>query len=331
MPDWLAGILACPRCRGPVERQSAGHRCVGCGRVFPDRFGIPDFRIERDPYIGVRDEEAKVGRLLEGMEGAGWRELVRRYYAMTPENPPQLHRRYARAMERSVARGGALLDRLARLHPGAPTGAILDLGCGTAGLTSVAAGRGSRVVGVDVALRWIVIGRRRLAEEDVRAPLLLAGAEALPFRDAAFDAVVADAVLEHVGQSAVMMDETIRVLAPGGGFLFTTNNRFSLLPEPHVRLWGFGFLPRRWMAPVARRLRRTPYQARLHGRGELTRLLGGRGRVVLPELAPGELGPDREPLRRAWERLRRFPPSRALLSRFGPLLYLEGRKPASQS
>ena len=116
-----------------------------------------------------------------------------------------------------------------------------------------------------------------------------------------------------------------------GPFLLTTHNRYGLLPEPHVRLWGFGFLPRRWMEPVARRVRRTPYRARLLSRRELGRLLAGRGRVALPSLAPGALGPGRERVRRWWERLRRFPPTRAALRRVSPLFYLEGRKPRSQS
>lgn len=332
VPAWLAEILACPRCRARVEREGPGHRCAGCGEFYPARFGIPDFRLEPDPYIGIPEEEAKVHRLLAGAgEDAGWRELVARYYAMTPENPRELTRRYVRAMERSVDRADGLLDRLTRGDPETRAGALLDLGCGTAGLAAAAARRGRRVVGVDVALRWIVIGRRRLVEEGVRAPLLLANAEALPFRGDVFDAVAADAVLEHVRRSGAMVDETIRVLAPGGGFLFTTNNRYSLLPEPYVRLWGFGFLPRRWMEPVARRLRMTPYRARLHGPSELRRVLDGRGRVTLPGFASGELGPEREAVRRIWEVLRRFPLTRGLLLRFGPMFYVVGRNPRSQS
>jgi hypothetical protein len=31
-----------------------------------------------------------------------------------------------------------------------------------------------------------------------------------------------------------------------------TVNRFSLAREPHVYLWGVGFLPRRWQAPYVR-------------------------------------------------------------------------------
>jgi len=32
----------------------------------------------------------------------------------------------------------------------------------------------------------------------------------------------------------------------------TTRNRFSLSTEPHVGVWGVGFLPRRWMARYVR-------------------------------------------------------------------------------
>lgn len=330
-PSWLEDMLACPRCRSPVARRASAHRCAGCGSTYPERFGIPDFRLEPDPFIGVAAEEEKVARLLAGSEAAGWRELVDRYYAITPENPPALHRRYLRSMERSVARGAALLDRLPGGDGRVAGGPLLDLGCGTGGLAVAAARRRARVVGVDVALRWLLIGRRRLEEEGAPVPLLLAGAEALPFRDGVFEAVVADAVLEHVRRSHAMIDETIRVLAPGGSFLFATNNRYSLLPEPHVRLWGFGFLPRRWMAPVARALRRTPYRARLHGRSELDRILGSRGRVVPPTFATGELGPEGERVRRIWERMRRSRLLRPLLVRFAPLFYVEGRKPPSQS
>lgn len=331
LPPWLEAALACPACRGPVMRTGGGWSCAACPRTFPVRLGLPDFRLEPDPYISIEDELAKTRRVLEGAEGFGWRALVERYYAITPENPPGLHRRYVRAMEGAVARGAGLVDRLATRLDGPPGGTLLDLGCGTCGLTAAAAARWPRVVGVDVALRWMAIGRRRLEEAGVAAPLLLANAESLPFRGGTFEAVVADAVLEHARRPADMVEETLRILSPGGPFLLTTNNRYGILPEPHVRLWGFGLLPRRWMAPVARRVRRTPYRARLLSRGEIERLLAGRGRVALPDFAPGALGPGRERARRWWERLRGFGPTRAALRRISPLFYVEGRKPRSKS
>jgi ubiquinone/menaquinone biosynthesis C-methylase UbiE len=182
------------------------------------------------------------------------------------------------------------------------------------------------VVGIDVALRWLVMGKARLEEAGISLPLICANAEALPFRSGSFDAVVADAVLEHVRSSARMRDEAIRVLAPHGAYFFTTNNRYSILPEPHVRILGFGLLPRRFMEPVARKVRRTPYRTRLHSRRELLKLFKGKGDVLLPAYEEGELGGRHERVRRIWEKLRSVPVARALLARVVPQYFVAGQR-----
>ena len=338
MPGWLEECLLCPACRGALERAPGrpddsaqapadGWTCRDCGRHFPVRHGIPDFRLAPDPYITIGRELYKVERLLE-VPGRGFAELLAAYYALSPENPPALHAGYIAAMELAVDRGAALLRALDALQPPRTHGTLLDLGCGTGGMTVAATGRWERVVGVDVALRWLVMGRRRLEERDVRVPLVCANAEALPFRADAFDAVAADAVLEHVRESARMRDEILRVLAPGGSFLLTTNNRFSILPEPHVGLPFFGWLPRPLMEPVAWRVRKTPYKTRLHSRRELERLFAGVGRVRLRTFEPGELGPARERMRRWWERLTSTAAGRLVMHHVAPMYTITGAKPA---
>jgi hypothetical protein len=122
-----------------------------------------------------------------------------------------------------------------------------------------------------------------------------------------------------------MRDETIRVLTSGGGLLFTTNNRFSILPEPHVRILGFGLVPRRWMEGFARTLRKTPYKTRLHSRRDLRRLFRGVARVELPVYGPGELGESNERIRRIWEVMRRVPPVRWLMGPVVPQYFISGR------
>jgi SAM-dependent methyltransferase len=279
-----------------------------------------------DPYITVDDEFAKIRKLLTPA-GRSFRELLADYYyVLSPENP-ELHAHYIAAIEGSVARGAALIRKLRAASPGLGDRRLLDVGCGTAGLALAASREFREVVGVDVALRYLLIGRQRLNEGEVDIPLICANAEALPFREGVFDAVVADAVLEHVRDSARMRDETIRVLAPGGAFFFTTNNRFSILPEPHLRILGFGLLPRRWMEPVALRLRRTAYKTRLHSRRELGRVFRGVGRLDLPSYDPGELGERNERARRVWDVLRRIPPIRWLLTPVVPQYFISGRKP----
>ncbi len=322
--EWLTEVLACPVCGRPVKGSDDSYRCVGCARLYPIRYGVPDFRLAPDPYISVENELRKI----EGFYAPdrSFAEMVKAYYVLTPESPPELHRHYLAAMEAATSRGAGLLRKLQSRHPDAGHHRILDLGCGTGGMSIAAAGQYDQVVGADVALRWLVMGQRRLAEQNISLPLICANAESLPFRDRSFQAVVADAVLEHVASSVRMRDETLRVLQPRGAFFFTTNNRFSILPEPHVRLLGFGLLPRRFMEPVARRVRHTPYKARLHSRRELRRLFRNHGSVLLPWFEPGELGERHEPVRRLWDRVRAIRPLRALLGAAVPQYFISGQR-----
>jgi SAM-dependent methyltransferase len=326
---WLNEILGCPACNGRVKREPDAYGCVVCRRRFPIRYGIPDFRLVPDPYISIADEMRKIDAF--HAPGRSFEAMLRAYYALTPESPPALHQHYVAAMAGAVPRGAGLLRKLGERFPKVGHHRVLDLGCGTGGMSIAAAAVYEQVVGLDVALRWLVMGQQRLVEEGVSLPLICANAESLPLRAETFDAVVADAVLEHVRSSARMRDEALRVLRPGGAFFFTTNNRFSILPEPHVRILGFGFLPRRFMEPVARRLRRTPYRARLHSRRELRRIFSGYGEVLLPYFAPGELGNRHERLRRLWDRLRAISPLRALLGGAVPQYFIAGQRPPVQS
>ena len=323
-PTWLDELLVCPACSAKVNRFDDAFTCLSCRRHYPIRFGIPDFRIAPDPYITIADEIRKIEEFTE--PGRSFSDTVEAYYRITPESPPELHSHYIAAMKAAEVRGAALIRKLQARYPTAERHALLDVGCGTAGMSLAAAKFYEKVVGVDIALRWLVMGKIRMTESGISVPLICANAEALPFRSGSFDAVVADAVLEHVRSSARMRDEAIRVLGPHGAYFFTTNNRFSILPEPHVRILGFGLLPRRFMEPVARRVRHTPYRTRLHSRRELVKLFKGTGEVMLPSYEEGELGGRHERVRRIWEKLQRIPVARTLLARVVPQYFVAGQR-----
>lgn len=322
----LDDYLACPACGGAVERLAAAYRCQSCARLFPVRFGIPDFRLAPDPYITIDDEVAKIEKL--NFIGRPFAEMVRAYYAITPENPPSLHRRYMAAMDAAVSRGAGILSKMTTRFPGTRRRMLLDVGCGTAGMTVAGTRTFQTVIGADVALRWMVMGQQRIREAGVNAILVAANAEHLPFRSEVFDAVAADAVVEHVADSRKMRDEVLRVLEPGGAWFFVTNNRYSLLPEPHVRILGFGLLPRSVMERVAWMLRKTPYKATLHSRAQLHALFDSVGEVMLPYYEKGELGPQNETIRLAWERLSRNAIVRRLAGAVVPQYFIAGRRSA---
>ena len=322
--QWLDELLQCPACAAAVSRTDDHYRCEVCARRFPIRFGIPDFRLLPDPYISIDDEIRKIESFTR--RGRSFADAVKAYYDITPESPPELHSHYVAAMDEAVSRGAAILRKLRARFPETASHLALDLGCGTGGMSIAASSEYDQVIGVDVALRWLVMGKLRLAEEGVSLPFICANAESLPFRKEKFDVVVADAVLEHVQNSARLRDETLRVLKPRGAYFFTTNNRFSVLPEPHVRILGFGLLPRKLMEPVARRLRHTPYRARLYSRRELLRLFKGKGEVLLPSFAEGELGARHERVRKVWDYLRGNTLTRTILTPFVPQYFIAGQK-----
>ncbi len=325
-PSLLQKFLACPVCAGSVEQNASSYRCANCARDYPIRFGIPDFRLAPDPYISIADEVSKIERL--NIEGKSFVDLVRAYYSITPENPPALHTRYMASMDAAIGRGAGILSKMRSRFPLSGQETLLDVGCGTGGMTIAGTRTFETVIGADVALRWLVMGKQRIRESGVNAILVCANAEHLPFRSEMFDCAAADAVVEHVADSRLMRDEVIRILKPGGAWFFVTNNRYSILPEPHVRIWGFGLLPRNVMERVAWKFRKTPYKARLHSRKQLHALFDSVGEVMLPYYETGELGPQNESIRLAWEKLRGVALIRRLAGAVVPQYFVAGMRSA---
>lgn len=97
------------------------------------------------------------------------------------------------------------------LARGVSAGRVLDLGCGT-GRNLPLFGRGVRAIGLDPCHESLLEARHRAP----RVPLVRARAEALPFRDGAFDTVVSGLVFCSVGDVARGLAEVRRVLEPGG-------------------------------------------------------------------------------------------------------------------
>ena len=99
---------------------------------------------------------------------------------------------------------------------------VLDAGCGTGYGTAELAGAAS-VTGTDIAAEAVEHARSRYGSERVR--FIQATCETLPFRDAAFDLVVAFEVIEHLDRWQLLLSEAKRLLKPGGILLVSTPNR----------------------------------------------------------------------------------------------------------
>jgi SAM-dependent methyltransferase len=292
--------------------------------------GIPDFRVFPDPWIGLEDDRAKGIELARRTEGADFEQTVRAYWAMTPSTSTARAERFIAHVLEGHARAEEWLRHVVR-DEGAAEGPWLEIGCGTADLVGAALARGLTMIGADIAFRWLVVARKRLPATAPDFTLVCCNGEHLPFATGAVARVVSVGTLEHCTDARAVVAEGRRVLRPGGSICVRTVNRFTVLDEPHVGVWGVGFLPRRWADAYVRWRSGQRY---LHHRPlsslELSRALRRAGfdgvRVGAARLLSAErkrLGASAQHLAPAYEQLRRTSGTGVVLGVIAPLL--EGR------
>jgi SAM-dependent methyltransferase len=94
---------------------------------------------------------------------------------------------------------------------------VLDVATGPGHVAGHASRRGARAVGVDIAQAMVELARQLHPGLDFRQ----ADAQALPFADACFDAVVGNFAILHLGRPEHAVAEFVRTLTPGGALALT--------------------------------------------------------------------------------------------------------------
>jgi ubiquinone/menaquinone biosynthesis C-methylase UbiE/uncharacterized protein YbaR (Trm112 family) len=305
----LRASLRCPICRGELALANDVLGCSRCARDYPVVLGIPDLRLYDDPLIPRMDDYRKGEKLQRVAESMSFAELVA-YYWTLPTYPPTPADLSARFVHHVVTDDRRIAGWVEHLGSGET---LLDVGCGAGVLVRLAQAHYRRTVGVDVGFRWLIVARRGLEEAGIVPRLVCACADHLPFADDTFDAVTSVALLEHMPNASAALAEFSRVQRPTGRTIVWTSNRFSLAPEPHVRIWGVGFLPRRLMPRFVRWRRGLAYTGKtLVSRFELSRMAHRAGYqragFRLPTIASPDLASAGAPVRlaaRVYDALRR--------------------------
>ena len=192
-----------------------------------------------------------------------------------------LHRLWKRFMvEQSAVRPG---DR------------VLDVAGGTADLARLFARRvGPRgeVVLTDINAAMLRIGRDRLLDAGIIAPVIQCDAESLPFHDEAFDCVSVAFGLRNMTHKDRALAEMRRVLKPAGRVLVLEFSQVWKPLQPAYDAYSFQLLPRlgQWVAHDAASYRYLAESIRQHpDQGTLKALMerAGLERVEYFNLSAG--------------------------------------------
>lgn len=109
---------------------------------------------------------------------------------------------------------------------------VIELGCGTAYVSSWLARRGARVVGIDNSEAQLATARRLQRQYGLDFPLVHGNAEAVPCPDASFDFAISEYGACLWADPQRWVPEAARLLRQGGQLVFLVNSFLMLLCMP---------------------------------------------------------------------------------------------------
>jgi SAM-dependent methyltransferase/uncharacterized protein YbaR (Trm112 family) len=328
----LLTVWCCPICRGrlAVEVRDTRLSCVRCGTPFDVFAGIPDLRVSRPSWVNVDADREAALRLERDTRSVTLEALVRQVFARQP------HRTDAEVDHRvrQVLASPARLRRQVHgwLRSVALTPGYVDVGCGPGLLLAASADDAVAGMGIDASLEWLIVARRMIEAHGGRATLCAALCEALPLPDGSAPAIASLDVIEHCVDQRRHLREIDRIAAPSAPFALATPNRFSVTAEPHVGVWGVGWLPARWQQRFVRMRSGKPYEfVRLLSVPGLKRLMKREthfdGRFLVPRIADEEIAlfeARRAKMARAYNRVAEHRMLRWPLFAIGPFFRFVG-------
>jgi ubiquinone/menaquinone biosynthesis C-methylase UbiE len=135
---------------------------------------------------------------------------------------------------------------------------VLDVGCGTGGVTIPAklrVGKNGQASGIDPAPQMIAVARRKASRAGLEIDFRVGVIESLPYPDATFDTVTSSLMMHHLPEHlrSKGLAEIRRVLKPGGRLLIADITRLGpsflerfftlLLRHGHAMQFGIEDLP----------------------------------------------------------------------------------------
>jgi len=269
----LVEYFLCPVCHSDLAFEKGILKCRQCACIYPIIRGIPDFRNKNDQTAGnvlyAESERDHLALVLKYFDSAKTHselvrivseEILRRDEAANINQRRKDHRIWCR--EESLLHfresGDVLYEKFyqqliseSSYIPNTQT--ALDFGCGN-GLDIYGLKKHfSSVFAMDISLPHLLYAKKMCESCKLENVIIFcANGERLPIRDSSFDYVQSNNVIEHVKNIDCYAKEMYRVLHQGGFGFIASPNRYSYRKEMHVQINFIGFLPRKYMDPVAR-------------------------------------------------------------------------------
>jgi demethylmenaquinone methyltransferase / 2-methoxy-6-polyprenyl-1,4-benzoquinol methylase len=187
--------------------------------------------------------------------GAVFRSVARNYDVMNDLMSAGMHRWWKRfAVEQSGVREGSR---------------VLDVAAGTGDLTVKfvrKAGLTGQVVLTDINPEMLKYGRDRVLDCGSIVPVIRCNAESLPFTNDYFDCVCVAFGLRNMTHKERALEESYRVLRPGGRILILEFSHVWRMLKPAYDIFSFNVLPAlgKWVAHDADAYRYLAESIRVH-------------------------------------------------------------------
>lgn len=295
LPSLREVPFVCPLCRGNLDICTAAFACGVCEKNYPLHAGIPDFRVFSDPYLDFQEDHDRTEIVLAGLEKYKLEKLLEYYWSFSDITPENLRPKFIRSAMLGEERAERTMEVFndGTFKKTISGKKVLEVGSGTGNFLTVAADRFEQVVGIDIAMRWLHVSRRRFMDKGLPdPPLVCCCAEYLPFPDNYFDLVAATSTLEFVKDQEKVLSEAARVLNVDGAFYLNSVNRYSLARDPYSYLWGVGFLPRKLQPKYVFWRNNAVYKTKMLSYNEFKRLVGAdfsSGEFALPDVGSSVL------------------------------------------
>ena len=222
---WLVPLLCCPRCRAGLvltpsgsdpEQGILGHAEVGCDERYPVIDGIPRLLLgdarsavvrRRAEWFASDASREALGRSWSGAGGIGdvVSDFDYEWSRYSAGRTPDLDRVFDMYFDLMTPQHFA--DRLT----------VLDGGCGAGRWALAVAGRGPRVIAVDLGFS-VEIAKRNAGPSE-RLAFVQADLAALPLREGAVDWAYSLGVLHHIVDPARALARIAAAVRPSGDLL----------------------------------------------------------------------------------------------------------------